>query len=510
MTTNPRLSPAVSQLASWIRMQVAQCQPGTALPCDQELAQQWGLSRRTIGKIMRSLAAEGLVIRARRRGTCTAGRLQGRLDPPERTDSASALASSIRAQIQSGQLRTGESLPTVQFTAHERKVSPHTVIAAYRLLARQGLVHKIGRSYRCGTPDQVPRQHGTAPVTVVSHDTMDLRRLFADPSFGKAYFELEEELARHGRPVRYLSLSTLTDTRGASGWAGMLFAQPAPGDRSPVRNPLTDRRVRELLTRVPSLIDLRRQTTGGKPPTHFIPRRPPRCLYLYRPWLSHTLKTTLVDYIVRERYRRVRFIIDLRDVARHFPALSDDLPRHGRMHPTPPFLILWDILDIRKMLESSGRPVAFSIALLGVAGSDPVAESIRERIAGIAPSRYSFRQRAPELVSELSFHDTAAGLCDDLLEDELWVCKSDELAEQVLHAAEDKGVAVPGRISLLSLDNDPAYYHLGLSRCELDWQGLGYLMAHWFIGDIPVARTREGYLRANGRIVEKSTTGRFR
>jgi hypothetical protein len=68
-------------------------------------------------------------------------------------------------------------------------------------------------------------------------------------------------------------------------------------------------------------------------------------------------------------------------------------------------------------------------------------------------------------------------------------------------------VKVPAQLSLLSLDDDPDYHHLGLSRCELDWEGIGYLMAHAIIGDFQVPTTEEGVIRARARVVEKLTTG---
>ncbi len=499
-------SPSVAQFAAWIRAEVARLEPGTALPTDTQLAQRWGFARKTVGNVMRELAAEGLVERTRRRGTCAAGLPQSQLEPAGRISSAAALAASIRADIESGRLRSGELLPAVQFTAHRQRVSPHTVIAAYRLLTREGLVHKAGRSYRCGVPGLRGERAGNAPVMVVSYDTIDLRRLFGDPSYGRAYFELEEELARHGRTVRYMPLSRLPAGDTAAQWSGMLFAQPAPGDRALRGNPLADQRLRQLFARVPSVVDLKRQTTAGKSPSAFLPRRPPRCLYLYRPWLSRTLKTTLVDYIVGRRYRHVRFILDVSQVARHFPGLAEQVSGHRSEHPTPPFVVFWDLLDIRKQLESVCPSVRFSLSLLNLAPSEPLARSIRTHLSAIPPSRYSSAESSAALSSELSFHRTPHDICRSAREGELWVCKTDGIADAMLRAARDSRIDIPGRVDMLSFDNDPAYYHLGLSRCEIDWQGVGYLMAHWFIGDIPVAHTREGYLRGGGRVVEKSTT----
>jgi hypothetical protein len=60
--------------------------------------------------------------------------------------------------------------------------------------------------------------------------------------------------------------------------------------------------------------------------------------------------------------------------------------------------------------------------------------------------------------------------------------------------------------SLVSLDNDPRFYHLGLTYCGPDWDTIGYQMAHAIIGDFPVARTSKGFIKTKAGVLEKLTT----
>jgi hypothetical protein len=58
----------------------------------------------------------------------------------------------------------------------------------------------------------------------------------------------------------------------------------------------------------------------------------------------------------------------------------------------------------------------------------------------------------------------------------------------------------------MTVENDPAYYHLGLTYCYPDFARLGYLMAHALIGDFPVEKTTRGSIRMHTLVVEKLTT----
>jgi hypothetical protein len=87
-----------------------------------------------------------------------------------------------------------------------------------------------------------------------------------------------------------------------------------------------------------------------------------------------------------------------------------------------------------------------------------------------------------------------------------WVLSNDEDAAAAYTWAKENNITIPGQLSLVGLENDPRYYHLGLSYCGPDWDGIGYQLAHAVIGDIPVERTSSGFIRSKASVIEKLTT----
>lgn len=48
---------------------------------------------------------------------------------------------------------------------------------------------------------------------------------------------------------------------------------------------------------------------------------------------------------------------------------------------------------------------------------------------------------------------------------------------------------MPATHEVMRPNDDPRYYPLSLSFCDINCDRIGYLMAHVFLGDIPVAKT---------------------
>jgi len=88
----------------------------------------------------------------------------------------------------------------------------------------------------------------------------------------------------------------------------------------------------------------------------------------------------------------------------------------------------------------------------------------------------------------------------------LWLFQTDSLAETGLASLARSNIKVPARLSVISLENDPGFLHLGLSVCAPDWERAGYLMAHAVVGDFDPARTDSGYLRLPCLFVPRFTT----
>src|SRR5690606_19453545 len=88
----------------------------------------------------------------------------------------------------------------------------------------------------------------------------------------------------------------------------------------------------------------------------------------------------------------------------------------------------------------------------------------------------------------------------------LWIFARDAMAAEALQWLARNGVKVPGEIAVVGFQNDPRYYHLGLSTCGLDWDHIGYVMAHSIIGDMKLARSRKGFMKVRCYMRHKLTT----
>ncbi len=87
-----------------------------------------------------------------------------------------------------------------------------------------------------------------------------------------------------------------------------------------------------------------------------------------------------------------------------------------------------------------------------------------------------------------------------------WVFSSDTTALAAYRYAEKNNIKIPPQVSIISLENDPSYYPFGLSTCVPDWETSGYLMANAIIGDLPVKKTRKGFIATQAQFLRRLTT----
>jgi DNA-binding LacI/PurR family transcriptional regulator len=103
---------------------------------------------------------------------------------------------------------------------------------------------------------------------------------------------------------------------------------------------------------------------------------------------------------------------------------------------------------------------------------------------------------AARLDEALALHRTA----------DIWIFNQDQDAAAAVRWAQERRIEIPARVSVLTLENNPQNYELGISLCEPDWEHAGYLLAHAIIGDFPIEKTSKGFLRTRARVVTKLTT----
>lgn len=428
---------------------------------------------------------------------------------PERVTAAQRLRDALYRRICNGEIRRGEALPSVKYLTREYRVSRRTVVAAYRMLRTEGRIEKVGKVFWCGGPPiERPRVRQRKDVFLFTDSTGDLTHLFANPYYGAAYRAFEETLARHGFLVRYSPVERLEAV--VRSWKrthrvphGIAFSDLGGSGHVNPKELLTQSGFGALPGRTPVLIDLRAKVTRRQTPAAAAGIHGRAVFFVHRPALSQTVREELARFIAADNPSAVSMVIPEDFLIPH----RSGTPHGSGYYPAgrPPFWVLWDFVDLRKRLRALAptMPVRLSV-LRGNQGRCLDEPSLRSRIEvhehAVAFERPVF---GPEELTVCAGVDTIPQPSSGR---ELWVLRTDRDAAEALACAERRGARVPDRLSIVSLDNDPAYYHLGLTRCELDWERLGYQMAHAIVGDFPVPRTREGCLRVAARVVEKLTT----
>jgi DNA-binding LacI/PurR family transcriptional regulator len=170
------------------------------------------------------------------------------------------------------------------------------------------------------------------------------------------------------------------------------------------------------------------------------------------------------------------------------------------------------------VLQHARQPVLIHQALIHTdPGATPerIVEHTKKRYQGYIDylqEKYEnvIRKQTRDVFDSLHVCATYEKLVKRFGKNVLWLCTRDSLAEPALEALRRMGVKVPDEISLMTLENAPQHYHLGVSACTPDYELVGYLMAHAIIGDMPIKKTRYGYLRMPCPVTERSTTPRSR
>lgn len=477
------------RLKDWLDRRLGELRPGDRLPTDRQLATGWGLSVRTVVEIMQDLARRGAVVRIRGKGTFVPRLAESGADDhiaPPRTSVQNVVDFFDRAMC-SGELREGEALPPVKYVAHRFKVAPSTVIRAYRTLQQRGMAVKVGKTYWHGTFDSLVREPSKREVFAFVDRANDWQRVFGTNTYGLVYRRLDNILYRHGYLVRCEDVSGFNKRVGQ--WVrdrrlpyGLVFAAMDGRKLERVREGI------EMLRRERGGVDLPvvMDWAGGD-----FARIPKGVHTVYR--IGATGIAGLARYLVGRNRTTATFFVDA------------ECLRENNFR----FWIMWDFLALRPELRR-------------------LCPSFRWRIVVLAPDRpagrresflQSFPLSAVERVLSKYEPTTFESVRDDIVfvkdggsvfsrfdDADIWVFQKDRHAAAALQWAESHRKRIPRDKALLSLDDDQRYYHLGLSRYEIDWEGIGYMMAHAIVGDLPMEKTDEGFIRVRSRIVEKLTT----
>ena len=213
---------------------------------------------------------------------------------------------------------------------------------------------------------------------------------------------------------------------------------------------------------------------------------------LSRPNLNTTNARALAVFLDEKSFVKPVFVIGRRDIFGRKPYAWD----FGDVLKT------W--VEVRRLSRTSDFAVAVVDAAKGETLADtriaPPNEEFDSMLSKFEPTSYA------DLSVHIGLYESVAEALRAHAKADVMVFQQDNHAAEALDLLQSQGRKVPEDVSAVSVDKSPAYLNRGFTRCELDQDSIGYLMAHAIIGDFAVPRTTKGFIRVNARVIEKLTT----
>lgn len=489
-----------NRFREWILNQIELLPPNTQLPTDRDLARQWDLSERTVRTVLNSLRDENKVLRVRGKGSFTPP--QPNAPPPEdleATPSATAaenLYAAIWDSIRKGEIRRGDALPPVKLVCGKFHVSPSTVRQAYRRLTGSGHVTRVGNTFWVGSFTEMTRMDTRKEVYLFNSGSPDFGSVFDSVPFSTMLNKALEELSYHGFLVRFHSIDDLqTHCRkwihNARLPHGIILWGMDEQAYSRVGPPLERaiRKAKDALWPIPAVV-LQWHSKLERPVKGFE--------YVLRGSSSTMAARTLANYLVNRRARSVTVLLDGHRTYN---------PDRGSFWGTWPILKIWN--ELQKLKSDMGFRLVVCMK--------------ENRL--VSPAEYFdmiMKYQHPAYVEKAlmgfwAYADSAQNHRLDTIADpssafskyrdsEFWVCSTDGIASQALDWTRIHNVRVPEEMKVIGLENNPRFFHLGISSCFIDWGLAGYQLAHAVIRDFPVKHTGRGFIRVGAKILDRLTT----
>jgi DNA-binding transcriptional regulator YhcF (GntR family) len=477
------------QFRRWLASKLENRRPDHMLPSDRQLARGWRLSQSTVRRIMRDLARNGKLVRIRGKGTFV--RVPGDTESehgnmPLRLSTAQSVAEHLAGMIMRGAIRHGERLPPQKAIALQYGVSPASVIAAYRHLCSQGYAHHVGRGYWAGRQLELGFERRRLDVVFYYGSVEQLERMQEQPRLNATIVKMERELARHGIVIRYAHCGSFE--QDARTWLHT--------GKSPVGIALYDDDHHSGVTQ--EMVD------GLAPPIGRLKRRFGMSVLvvsyryvcpfggmhcaLLRGHTSTMVSRVLASYIVGRGHRRA--------------TLFYDTGTQGRRSMRSHLKLYTELTNLRDDfgLELIVKSRSDSSELMQIETGYASRSSTDHLTDGLSKYRAT---SVEQVMKSVRITADFSSMFHRALDAPVWVFAGDSDAVDALHWLEERGKRVPHDIELISLENGLQCRRYGITSCVVDWEGLGYLMAHALIGDIPIATTRRGLVWTDAVVVER-------
>jgi DNA-binding transcriptional regulator YhcF (GntR family) len=473
---------------AWLEAQLEKQEPGWRFPTDKQLAQEFGITDRSIRKAFVKYQRDGRVNRIRGVGTFIPKDTVEEKDIPSPQSTHERIADAIFESICRGEYKSGKALPSVNFLSMHFHVAPAAVTKAYRTLAQKGHIRKIGRNYWVGTMGGITAMRPSKEILFFNYESDDVSRIFSDDFFPLVDTSMEKELLSHGFIPRFENSTNMaslfrTALEQRKIPYGIVLLRQEEKRLETIKQTLTDflyQAKRRENRRPPVLIDWRR----GQAQT-----APRGTTLLGRGHILTTAARSLARYAVDNGIKEVNYVLDsdkstwccfkgistLLRIKRELDALNEDLTFRGivkNVKTFPDVGALWEFMT--KRLFSRG---AWDI---------PDKRDILKKSLFVNP----------DFITALSRHSRG----------NLWVFSSDRDAAEAIAWARNHGLKIPDDMVVVGLENDPKSRYQGITHIGPDWDTIGYLMAHVLIGDFPIIKSKRGFIETPVMVLERFTS----
>lgn len=479
----------------WIEKAIDDPGFGNRLPTVRALSRSFGLSPSTIQKKLRPYIEDNTLTAIRGRGLFVTSRMP-QSEVPSGTPSiapAQSIEEALTEDIATGRLKHGDPLPPVKFVCRQFKTGQSSVTRAYRMLQKRGLARRVGRRFWVGGLQPLHSFGSRGTVVCFNFSEGDVSDLTVNAEFRGAFEAMEHELHNHRLSIRFRDPAELD-----------MVLRPETflkGDfQSIVISSVLEEKYEELSPRLEALEPT--LTRSGKRILlcggHYTLERglytvPKKLHFFCHGTIITNVVRTAAEYAFMKGFDKAVLLFhetensgtDLRFYLRFISELRVRNPR----------------ADIRLCVQPLYR--------------DSSPEEIFKRtssytihkdfyyLEGLLSKYEPYTMRDLEKIMVVG--DTMEELMRQAPRGAVWVTKDAATACRALRWCMTQRISLPSDAAILCFDGDASLHYRGIASCVPDLQTIGYLMAHALIGDIPLKRSRKGFLPTPAVLYERET-----
>ena len=448
--------------------------PAQRLPSVRRLAAQWGISTRTVQEAVRDGVAEGWLETRRGAGIWPMGAAPVPRSVPLRLD-AGRLAEKLTESIRLGQVASDQLLPSPKDQAQSLGLHPATVRKAYHRVQVDGLVQRLGRSWKVCAPT-ISHSYKPLVLCLGAAGPDGHLRMESDREW-EFWREIQLEALRCGLEPRLVAIPEGTPELDPDA-----FGAVVSNWHMPETEPLLDE-LRRL--RIPSAIWV--ATEESLPGARY---REARGLWFHDLANGRGAGETMAEHILALAHRKVAWISPFHGSAWSRNRLEGLKQRLGQnvevVEAVHDWISEWDMqVTVAGDPEVTGR--------FDLSGIDPQVnpEHLRRPVVEALTRQRCVHLFAPRLEDALRSGAT------------IWVAASDLVAQWCLPWLQERGVRIPRDLALASFDDTREATRQNLTSLRFDVQSMARAMVRQILSS---RQDHKRVTRYAGQVMERGST----